>query len=217
MDAKDFKIVAISTGIGFLLGLATVIITRADIISSAQAQDKRVLKPPKTEAGIPAQAPGVQDFNIIRAETIETKSLQVKGDLELINGNGKRVASLGLEKGLPVMTFWDPRDGLPRIKLSLTDVSSPQLTSYPNIQLLDSKGRERMSLSVSNTEEGLVILYGPETGDQRFRVSCDPKTGTQLYLGFRDDMWSLLQSTASNSELIVNHGKFRSQYGVVIK
>lgn len=215
MSANNFKVIVISTSIGFLMGLATVLISQGGLFSPVNAQDTRVAKPPKTGTGIPVQAPGIQDFNVIRAEAVETQSLQVKGNLELINGSGKRVASLGLQDGLPVLTFWDPRDGLPRIKLSLTDESYPQLTSYPKIQLFDSKGRERVGLSVSKTEEGVVVLYGPEANNQRFRVSCDPKTGTQLYLGFRDDIWSMLQSNVSTSELIVNHGKARNQYGVI--
>lgn len=104
------------------------------------------------------------------------------------------MANLGQQDGLPVMTFWDPKDGVPRIKLSLNDVSYPQLTSYPEIQLFDSKGRKRVSLSVSNNEEGVVVLYGPEVNNHRFRGSCDPKTDTQLFLGFRNDIWSKLQS-----------------------
>lgn len=215
MSTNNFKVIVISTGIGFLMGLATVLIWQRGLFSPVNAQDTRVAKPPKTGTGIPAQAPGIQDFGFIRAEAVEAKSLQVKGNLELINGSGKRVASLGLQEGLPVMTFWDPRDGLPRMKLSLTDVSYPQFTSYPDIQLFDSKGRKRVGLSVNKNEEGVVILYGPEANDQRFRVSCDPQTGTQLYLGFRDDIWSMLQSTVSTSELTVNHGKARNQYGVV--
>lgn len=215
MSTNNFKVIVISTGIGFLMGLATVLIWQGGLFSPVNAQDTRVAKPPKTGTGIPAQAPGIQDFGVIRAEAVEAKSLQVKGNLELINGSGKRVASLGLQEGLPVMTFWDPRDGLPRMKLSLTDVSYPQFTSYPDIQLFDSKGRKRVGLSVNKNEEGVVILYGPEANDQRFRVSCDPQTGTQLYLGFRDDIWSMLQSTVSTSELTVNHGKARNQYGVV--
>lgn len=217
MNVTNFKIIAVSTGIGFLMGLATTMISPIEILSPVFAQNTRAVKPLRTDVGIPTQAAGVQDFNVIRAEAVEAKNLLVKGNLELINGNGKRVASLGLQDGLPVMAFWDPRDGLPRIKLSLTDVSSPKLTSYPDIQLFDSQGRKKVSLSVSNNEEAIVILYGPEANRQRFRVSCDPKTGTQLYLGFRDDIWSMLQSNVSTSELIVNHGKTRNQYGVIIR
>lgn len=45
------------------------------MFSPVNALDTMVVKPPKAGTDIPTQALEVQDFNVFRAETVETSSL----------------------------------------------------------------------------------------------------------------------------------------------
>lgn len=215
MTSKEYKLVCIATGIGFLFGLFTLIAFEVIRPETAIAQTPKMGQLPRTDMQVPSKVPGMQEFTVVKAEVAEIKNLKIMNALELYNGGGKLVATLGVNDGLPNMTFYDPRDGMARMKFSLEDQGSP-MVALPKIYLLDKQGRNKVVSYVQSDGEGSIAIYGPNN-KLRFQVSSDPKFGTKLYLGFEDDKWSLLQSNVWSSELVVQHSNARNQYGTVIK
>ncbi len=210
MASKEFRIVFIATGIGFIFGLLTIGFLDMYWPEPALAQNLKVVKPTQ----LPAQASGVQDFTHIKADVAEINSIVLKKNLEFYNGGGKLITRLDMKDGLPSFTLFDPRDGLPRLKICLEDSA---ITSYPFIYLYDKKGKEKTRLWVTNTDEGSFAILGSNQNQRRFELSCDPSYGTRLFLGFEADKWSLLESQTNTSQLIVKHGVSENTYGVVIK
>ena len=210
MIRKEFKTLLMATGIGFFFGLLTVGFLNIHWPEPALAQNFKAVKPTQ----LPAQAGGVQDFTHIKADVAEINSIVLKKSLEFYNGSGKLITRLDMKDGLPAFTLFEPRDGLPRLKICLEDMAT---TSYPFISLYDKKGKEKTRLWVTNTDEGSIAILGPAQEQRRFEVSCDPNYGTRLFLGFETDKWSLLESQTNTSQLIVKSGKWENTYGVAMK
>ncbi|MDK2909224.1 MAG: hypothetical protein PWR20_791 [Bacteroidales bacterium] len=161
------------------------------------------------------QALGVQDFNLIRTDKAEINTLILKGNMNFVNGNGKLIARLDNLNGLPSLIFYDPRDAMPRMQFYLDDKYAQ--VSYPSTDLMGFKGNQRIRLGVNNVDEPYMTFWNAPSNRESFKIECMPNFGTQLYLSFSPDAWSMLQSHVNNRELVLSHGKAKTTYSVVVK
>lgn len=215
MNRLEYKVAVIAAGVGFIMGVAMLIIMRLFEPQNVYAQDPIQPNLNPSKLGLPSRLPNAQQFSAITAEVVDIQSLILRKNLDFYNGSGKKIASLSMHQGLPEFQFYDPRDGRTRLKIFLEDESGP-LASMPRIYLYGLKETPRLLMRTYNNNEGMIALAGPGS-TPRFKVECDPKLGTKLTLGYEEDKWASLQCNISSSDLILKNGKGQNQLVTVIK